>query len=60
MRREAHKLSEQKCHSTISLVRVHLLQPGATLVQSSVDSCSDGQGTANDGAYADQETGEGL
>lgn len=43
-----------------ALVRVNLLQSRAAFVKCSVDSCSDGQGTANDGAYTDQEAGEGL
>jgi len=47
-------------HKTTSLVRVNLLQPGAALVQCSVDSCSDGQGATDNGAHADQEAGEGL
>lgn len=60
MRSEAHKPEPVKRASFTSLVRVNLLQPGATFVQGSVDSCGDGERAADNGAYADQEAGEGL
>ena len=42
------------------LARVHLLQPGATLVQRPIDSSSDRQSSADNGADADEEAREGL
>ena len=42
------------------LARVHLLQPRTTLVQSPIDSSSDRQSSADNGADADEEAREGL
>jgi hypothetical protein len=43
-----------------TLARVHLLQPRTTLVQRPIDSSSDGQSSADNGADADEEAREGL
>lgn len=51
---------ESRLSNPPDLARMHLLQPRTTLVQRPIDSSSDRQSSADNGADADEEAREGL